>query len=65
MVEERKNEVLSPDAREEVHNKLIRESGFFLSDKEDQSVFIFDTQLLNNRKHESSDENEAILKLKK
>lgn len=40
-MEERKGGV-SPTKAEKTHNQVIRESGYFLSDREDASAFNFD-----------------------
>ena len=58
-VEENKNYLNeSPNTKDKSHNKLIRESGFFLSDREEQSIFHFEN-CDNGKEHQSSDDGEG------
>jgi hypothetical protein len=55
--EERKG---SPTKAEKSHNQIIRESGFFLSDKEEASAYNFD-RMLNNPHDESNEKGKKTM----
>lgn len=51
-VEERKG---SPSKAEKTHNQIIRESGYFLSDREEASAYNFDRKVQGNEEYDDSD----------
>ena len=55
-IEERKG---SPSKIEKSHNQIIRESGYFLSDREDASAFNFDKMVNHHGKADDSDGRDA------
>jgi len=58
-IEERKGNQ-SPSKAEKSHNQIIRESGFFLSDKEEASAYNFD-KMLNNPGDESNEKGKKTM----